>query len=415
MNQEARNPSGSALWSGVEQTRISAVSVLLLALLLSACMHRADEPDLSNLSPYRPTSSEGEIIDLAPFLDDVIERSSVPALGAIVVSEDRIIASGFRGLRRRGSEQTVDLDDPVHIGSLGKSMTAVLAAMLVREGRLDWDSSPPDILPEIEANAAWRRSSLERLLRMNAGVDRNAEIEAVFDLWLNARDRSGQGLTQRAELARAALSMAPAYTPGSSLHYSNFSYALAGHMLEVSAGQSFEQLMQERLFAQLGLTRAGFGAPAGDAAVWGHSPDGEPVPPGPEADNPAMLSPAGRVHLTIPEYGAYMQFMLRGANGRSDLLSRADFARLFEPFDAGAERYAMGWEVRDDAGPNVTTLAHTGSNSAWYAYAWMVPERGLGIFAVTNQGGAELLLDAVIWRLVLAEFERRSDQTSISQ
>lgn len=78
----------------------------------------------------------------------------------------------------------MDIDQPVHIGSLGKAMTAVVAGMLVQDGVIAWTSTPPEVLDWANSNDSWREATLERLLRMNGGVDRSPEIEQVFNRWL---------------------------------------------------------------------------------------------------------------------------------------------------------------------------------------------------------------------------------------
>jgi hypothetical protein len=70
----------------------------------------------------------------------------------------------------------------------------------------------------------------------------------------------------------------------------------------------------------------------------------------------------------------------------------------------------MGWDVTDEAGPNVRVLAHSGSNTAWYSMIWMPLEHGLGILVVANQGGdrAREAVDKLLWSLTLHQYELRA-------
>ena len=53
-------------------------------------------------------------------------------------------------------------------------------------------------------------------------------------------------------------------------------------MAEAATGQTWEELMEQRLFAPLGI-RATFGWPAGPEAPWGHAPvDGRLAPVDPQ-------------------------------------------------------------------------------------------------------------------------------------
>jgi CubicO group peptidase (beta-lactamase class C family) len=93
--------------------------------------------------------------------------------------------------------------------------------------------------------------------------------------------------------------------------YSNGGYIVAGAMLEALTGQTWETLMEQELFQPLGITTAGFGAP-GTSAVrdqpWGHLRSGgtwTPLSPGPGADNPAAIGPAGTVHIALSDITLY--------------------------------------------------------------------------------------------------------------
>ncbi|NNE06610.1 MAG: beta-lactamase family protein [Xanthomonadales bacterium] len=378
--------------------------VVALSILAGVFLLHDAALELSDLDPYDSQTDADGTINLAPYLEESLSRSGLPALGAIVVSRDAVLGSGFVGARKADTDEPVHIDDAVHIGSLTKALTGVLAAILVEDGLIDWETTPGDVLGPAYGPlpGAWSDVTLQRLLRMTAGVTRTPQVSAVFERRLESPDRAADGRMQRAELAEALFAQSPGHQPGSRIEYSNHSYALAGHMLETVTEESFEELMKRRLFTPLGMHSGGFGAPAD---VWGHDDRGRPVAPGPAADNPAMLSPAGRAHMSLADYGRFMQFILARQDDASSLLSAQGFDALFEPAQADGEPYAMGWEVRDEMGPDATVLAHTGSNTLWYAYVWIALEADFGVMVVTNQGGAGTELDAIVWRLVTAHFD----------
>ena len=72
--------------------------------------------------------SAGELAELTA---ELREATGVPGLGAVTVSADGIEDRAVTGVRAKGSEAAIELDDPWHLGSNGKAMTAVLAAVLV--------------------------------------------------------------------------------------------------------------------------------------------------------------------------------------------------------------------------------------------------------------------------------------------
>src|SRR5262245_4965345 len=87
-------------------------------------------------------------IDLAPTLEQVRRRFGLPAVGAIAVSTDRVIARGVAGVRRMGEPGAVPPDAHWQLGSLSKNFTGTLAALLVERGLLSWDTTLRQIYPE---------------------------------------------------------------------------------------------------------------------------------------------------------------------------------------------------------------------------------------------------------------------------
>src|SRR4051794_5116389 len=76
--------------------------------------------------------------DLASLLEPIRREYHLPALAAAVVRGDRVVGAAAVGVRELGKEAKVMLDDRFHIGSCTKTMTAMLIARLVDQGKLTW-------------------------------------------------------------------------------------------------------------------------------------------------------------------------------------------------------------------------------------------------------------------------------------
>ncbi len=192
-----------------------------------------------------------------------------------------------------------------------------------------------------------------------------------------------------------ALAAEPESPCGERFLYSNVGYTIAGHIAETIAGEPYESLLQDRVFAPLGLMSAGFGAPKGeqpDEEPLGHGvfPNGTRVPVDPfqtRADNTPLIAPAGTVHMTIGDLARYGVAHLEGEYGSDPvLLSRSSWQRLHAPFLNG---YARGWvrHERDWAGGPL--IWHNGSNTLWYALLMLLPARNMTLAFVTNDGAVE--------------------------
>ena len=91
---------------------------------------------------------------------------------------------------------------------------------------------------------------------------------------------------------------------------------------------------------------------------------------------------------------------------RPDWLGEASLDRLTAvPADLAPPAYACGWGVSRQpwggpGGPG-PVLGHDGSNTMWHCSAMVAPERGLGLVAVANEGGAgRVACQTVLQRLV---------------
>ncbi len=323
-------------------------------------------------------------------LEGLRRAHGVPALGAAFVRSEGVVALEVVGVRRSDDEgaDPIQLDDRFHLGSCTKAMTATLLARFVEEGELAWETTLAEALPrEVvdKIRPVYRGVTLHQLLAHRGGLpdDRVPDPE----LWPRVRALSGPLPEQRLELARLVLSRPPAAAPGSRFLYSNAGYAIAAAFAEQWTGKSWEELIEERLFMPLGMATAGFGPPGpAEEAPWGHTANGcRPVPPGPDADNPPVLGPAGRVHSALADWAKFAALHLRGARGEEGLPLRPEtFQELHE--DRYRQGYALGWVVtrRDWAGG--TALTHAGSNTLWFAVVWLAPRRDAAFLAATNCG-----------------------------
>lgn len=355
--------------------------------------------------PPESAADSVEPVDCASLLEPIRSEFRLPALAAALVNQDRLISLGAVGLRRADTSARVTPTDKFHLGSLTKSMTATLAAVLVEQRRIRWDTTLAEVFPD-QANQmhpGYRPVTLEQLLAHRGGVPAVVEGDGPG---LQLRDLPGLPRQQRMYLLIQVTSRSPAIPPGSRFLYSNVGYAIAGAMLEQVMGAPWEDLMLTHLFKMHGIRSAGFGPPALAGALdqpWGHIRHGlnyEPVPPDPRADNPPALAPAGAVHCSLPDLARYAMFHLRGARGQESRLKPASFAKLHHPF--GDEMYALGWLVVQREWAGGTALTHAGSNNTFHAVIWLAPERNLGVLVAANAGGtaAEQACDRAAWTLI---------------
>ena len=348
---------------------------------------------------------------ISALLLDVRASHGLIGLAGAIVTSDRLVAVGAAGTRAHGSLVPVTIHDKWHLGSITKSMTSTLAAILIEEGTLEWTTTLeatfpdfPDIHPEL------RPVPLEPILAHRGGFTN--EI-GQFSTWTQMLTGTDPLPAQRRAFAVEVLGTAPEFPPLQTYHYSNVGYMIAGAALEAVTGQQWETLIRTRLFAPLGMDDTGFGAPGVRDAMdqpRGHLGQGTGrfalEPDDPRADNPRGLGPAGTVHATMQDLGRYIAMHLAGEQGRADLLQPETIQRLHTP--AEGFTYASGWVVTSREWAGGRALAHSGSNLRWYAVVWMAPERDFAVLVATNQGGETAFeaTDEAAWRLIQLHLAR---------
>jgi CubicO group peptidase (beta-lactamase class C family) len=359
----------------------SALVVALVAVLMVPAAVRAADPSTKDVSAL-----------LAP----VVEKHQLPGMAGAVVRDGKTVAVGVAGVRTRGKPDEITAADRFHIGSDTKAMTALLCGILVDEGKLKWNQTLGKTFPELKKSMhrQYQDVTLEQLLTHRGGAPGAIEKD---DLWGQLWQHKGSPTSARRLLVQGVTAKPPEAAPGEKFIYSNAGYSIAGYMAEKVTGKSWESLMRDKIFRPLGMTTAGFGAPGTPAKndqPRGHKTDGTPVEPGPGADNPVAIGPAGIVHCSI---GDWARFAAANLPSRKVQLVKPETLKKLHTPAAGLPPYAMGWIVAGGqpwaGGP---ALTHAGSNTMWFAVVWLAPEKDFAVLVACNQANDTACNDAVL-------------------
>jgi len=369
--------------------------VVMAVLGAAAFVENAHAGTAGESQPRQEPFASSAAEDVGRLLAPLLAKHDVPGMAAVALTSEKLLAQGAAGVRRRGSPEQVTIGDKFHIGSCTKAITATLCAILVDQGDLSWDTTIADVFAELgeSIQPAYRSVTLEQLLAHRAGIP--AELPGGV-LQLRLRTSPAKPAQARHLLLRDVLAQEPSAEPGAKFIYSNAGYAIAGHMAETVAGKDWETLLREKIAAPLGMTSLGFGAPGTLGVVdqpRGHGPMGAPVEPGPLADNPTAIGPAGTAHCAPGDWARFAAAHLAGARGKPTGLGleRSAFEKLHAPAEGGPPKYALGWMVVERNWAHGVALSHSGSNTLWYAVAWLAPKRDFGVLVACNRGGEEAL------------------------
>ena len=345
------------------------------------------------------------------YVEEAMGRWNVPGAAVAVVADGEVVyAEGF-GVRERGKDDPVTPDTLFGIGSMTKSINAMMLASLVDKGFFEWDTPVVEIWPDFQL--AHPDSTLavtvRDLLSMRSGMRQDDS------LW------AGKGLS--AEDLMIALAEVPVAGPPAEQHYyDNQGVATGAYLGVMAAGgelsslfESYAQQMQERLFDPIGMANTTLDLDTMNAHSEGARPhswneSGQSVPSGSffEGFIPREgISAAGGVASTANDMARYLITQLnRGespdgvrvvseesltetwtpqiniSGGPDTFLERVWLpSALYSPLDSQYD-YGMGWFVGTYNG--VPVLNNPGDQAGWSAHTALLPDSDTGIVVLTN-------------------------------
>ncbi|MEM9374320.1 MAG: serine hydrolase, partial [Planctomycetota bacterium] len=238
--------------------------VVSLASLSLAVAHAGCQSDPGE-RPVEPAWS----VDRQALLNMMTEHE-VPGL-AVAVSYDGVDRFYNFGVLDREAGRAVAEVAIFEIGSVSMVFTATLAALAEQEGVLSLDAPIGEYMDEL-AGTPLGDVPVYHLATHTAGG---------FPLQLPG------GIDTEASLFEYYRSWEPEFPAGTRRHYANPSIGLLGLVVARVKGESFRELAEHGLFAQMRLESTFIRVPdeAGDRYAWGHNRRGERV-----RVNPGLLA-----------------------------------------------------------------------------------------------------------------------------
>jgi CubicO group peptidase (beta-lactamase class C family) len=178
----------------------------------------------------------------------VIENRTVGLAAAVVRGNDTLL---FKGYGKADVEWNVPLpaDAVFEIGSITKQFTAVAILQLRDEGKLSLDDEITKWLPDFDTRG--NTVTLRRLLDHTSGIKGLTEMPEFGNLSSNPRfpRDSAYALIKRYPFE---------FKTGEAQIYNNSAFWLLGLVIEKASGGSYEDYVEKKIFAPLGMTRSSY-------------------------------------------------------------------------------------------------------------------------------------------------------------
>lgn len=328
--------------------------------------------------------------NLLTFADSIRKEYRMPALAYAVIKSDKVLTMEVCGTRRSDSTEATTLQDKFHLGSNTKAITSYVAAKLIEDGKIGWQTTFFQLFPALKDSSLpdYQNITLQDLLSHRAGIlpfTSGLEQKKVPKL------TGSQGEKWR-QFATWLLKQSPVKykKEGFSMsQYSNAGYVLAAIMLEEASGKTWAELVTETLGKIKIKPVFGFPNKSNVHQPWGHRTglawgmgDNYIEPCKPNDDyNLDLIAPAGDISMSLPEYVKFLQEHLKGLKGKNGLLTMSSIQLMHY----GLPEYALGWGNTSLKGKKISY--HDGSGGTFYCHVILLKEQDLGIVIFSNIAG----------------------------
>lgn len=336
-----------------------------------------------------------------PYIQDSMASWHCPGVAVVVVKGGEILHQAIYGQRSIEENLPMTADTRFAMASVTKSFTAMSVALLVDDGKLDWDKPVRHYMPEfiLDDPYATQHITVRDMLCHRSGMPRHDWAAWRLDI-------------SRAEFIKRMKHFKFSASFREKFQYNNLMYYAAAYLVEKVAGQKWEEFVHERIFAPLGMVSSNFQPEPpqpGQFNAVGYRVDRDdegaakgllPMPFGLHTE----LSPgaAGALFSTLADLTQWLKIQVNdGRAADTQLVSPHNLKQMHLPqmvipgggpsealLGSAISTYGLGWAIQPY---REYTLIHHGGNVEGHSLViGFVPQEKVGVVALTNIAGLPL-------------------------
>lgn len=346
--------------------------------------------------------------DIDRHVEQVMAEFEVPGVGLAIVKDGEVVLAAGYGLRKLGESTPADAQTLFGIASNTKVFTATALALLVEDGKLEWDAPVINYLPWFRLSDPYvtKELTIRDLLVHRSGLG----LGAGDLLWWPPSTYNRKEIAYRLRYIPLTTSFRSAYA------YDNVLYLVAGEVIEEVTGLSWEEFVHSRILQPVGMLGSNVGPshadPNGNVAIPHARIDGTVRPVSPFASD--NTNPAGGINSSAEDMARWLIVQLdSGRIGDDNRLFSPRTTRelwsIVTPLATGTPTrelaalrshfagYALGLNIRDYRGEKLVT--HTGGLPGYLSQVTVLPDHRLGVAVLTNmESGAAF--NAITWHVL---------------
>jgi CubicO group peptidase (beta-lactamase class C family) len=338
--------------------------------------------------PGSAAAANDPITELDAFISRTLKEYQVPGAAVAVVQDSKVVLFKGYGVRNVTKLGALDENTIFQLASVTKTLTAAAAGTVVDEGKLDWDKPIFNYLPEFVGYDPY-------MTRWLTERDLLAQRTGWPEFTGDQLDSFGY---DRAEILRRLRFFKPRYSLREVAQYSNPGFFVAGEVAARASKQSWNDLVEQRLFKPLEMSRSGTvinalqdsNATAAHAIVDGKIAVVEPSDldiTGAASSGTSTAADMSKLLLMFLNHGTYNgKRVLKPETVaeifKRSMVSKIDFTDLPPISDKTGFYYGLGVGSYDYAGHQI--IEKGGALAGVRTIIVLVPDKNAGIAVLAN-------------------------------
>jgi CubicO group peptidase (beta-lactamase class C family) len=331
---------------------------------------------------------DAQLKEIDDYANTVLNTWGGPGMAIAVVKDDKVVMARGYGVRELGKPDKVDENTLFAIASNAKAFTTAGLAILVDEGKINWNDKVNKYLPEFQMYDPWVTNELtvRDIVSHRVGLDTFSG-----DLLWYTTTISTDDMLRRVRYLKPVSSFRTRYG------YQNLMYVAAGRIIEKVSGKPWAEFIRERILTPLGMTRTTTSITAlKDNYAMPHNESGGKLRVL-QLQNFDNTPGAVGLNSSVSDLTKWIRTQLgRGTFEGKKIFSEAQSWQMWQPntlqpisepasknnptrhFNA----YGMGWGMYDYYGRKI--INHSGGLDGMLSYTVLIPEEKVGFVILTN-------------------------------
>lgn len=330
--------------------------------------------------------------EIDKLVKETLTTFDVPGISVGVFKDGKEVYAKGHGVRSLTNKKDMNSETLVGVASNSKGFTCFALAMLVDEGKLDWDDPVRKYIPEFQLHDPWvtENFTVRDLVTHRSGMGLGAGDLMFFP---EGNDFTVQDIIDNVKY------LEPETSFRSKFAYNNNMFIIAGEVLKRVSGLSWEDFIETKIMKPVGMksSKASYNRVTDKSNIIDAHTRAEGKVIQIPHDWSETANAAGGIVSNVHDMMTWAKFLMNDAvteNGER-LLSEAQFHELWQlqtplkvrandSYDSNFRGYGLGWFVTDVKGGH-KQVYHTGGLIGTVTQFTMIPDLDLAIVVLTNQ------------------------------